>query len=209
MTNNLFLQGLKRYLSDQQIATIQNTHIGIAGAGGLGSNVAHMLTRCGFQHLEIIDKDIIDASNLNRQLFFLKDLQKSKAFCLKEYLLAINPQAHIIAHHQEWTLDNAADFFKDASIIIEAFDKPAIKKKYVEYYASKKKYVISGNGMAGIQTTTSATQTRQLNNIFFVGDSTTSIEDGHPVMAPRVIQCAGKMAEIVLDIVLSKVTKKL
>lgn len=209
MTNHPFIDGLKRYLSQENLDKIQATRIGIAGAGGLGSNIAHMLIRCGFQHLEIIDKDIIEPSNLNRQLFFLKDLQKSKVLCLKEYLLAINPQAHIIAHHQEWALDNAADFFQDASIIIEAFDKPAIKKKYVEYYAATKKYVISGNGMAGIQTTTSATQTRQLNNIFFVGDSTTSIEDGHPVMAPRVIQCAAKMAEIALDIALSKTNEKI
>ena len=69
---NVFEQGLLRYLKPEQLTLIQSKRIGLGGAGGLGSNCAMMLVRSGFKHLEIIDQDVIDASNLNRQQFFLK-----------------------------------------------------------------------------------------------------------------------------------------
>ena len=61
---NTFEKALLRYLTAEQLAAIQKTKIGIGGAGGLGSHVATILTRSGFRQFEILDKDIVEASNL-------------------------------------------------------------------------------------------------------------------------------------------------
>ena len=67
---NIFEQGLLKYLKPEQLALIQSKKIGIGGAGGLGSNCAMMLVRSGFKNLEIIDQDVIDASNLKPPAIF-------------------------------------------------------------------------------------------------------------------------------------------
>jgi sulfur carrier protein ThiS adenylyltransferase len=69
---NPFEQGLLRYLTKEQLAIIQKQHIGIGGAGGLGSNVAMILTRSGFKHFQIIDSDIIDAFQFKSATVFFK-----------------------------------------------------------------------------------------------------------------------------------------
>ncbi len=54
--------------------------------------------------------------------------------------------------------------------------------------------------MAGIMPDTSATAVRKTGNIFLIGDGITSIEDNHPPLAPRVLQCAAKIAEVTLSL---------
>src|SRR5580704_15932635 len=95
---NLFEQGLLKYLKPEQLTLIQSKKIGIGGAGGLGSNCAMMLVRTGFKHLEIIDQDVIDASNLNRQQYFPDEIGLPKVDTLKKRLLDINPEADIRIH---------------------------------------------------------------------------------------------------------------
>ena len=51
--------------------------VGIAGAGGLGSNCAAALVRTGFRHIKIADFDVVDYSNLNRQFYFLQQAGRS------------------------------------------------------------------------------------------------------------------------------------
>ena len=197
---NIFETALLRYLKPDQLALIQKKRIAVAGAGGLGSNACAALIRTGFKYFEILDKDCVDASNLNRQDYTCADIGKPKVACLKTRLLAINPDTNIIIHHQEWTPASAKAYFTNADIMIEAFDNAIIKTTFVEYYASRAPYIVSGNGMAGLNVQTSSTTVRKIGNIFLVGDGTTSINDGHPPLAPRVIQCAAKMAEIVLSL---------
>ena len=60
MTNPLH-DGLGRYFSPQQLTALFSARIGIAGAGGLGSNAALMLARCGVGHITLVDDDVVDA----------------------------------------------------------------------------------------------------------------------------------------------------
>src|SRR5471032_934392 len=115
---NILEQGLLKYLKEEQLALIQTKKIGIGGAGGLGSNCAMMLVRSGFKHFEIIDQDVIDASNLNRQQFFTNEIGLSKVEVTKKRLLDINPDAQIIIHQKQWNEDNAATFFKGFDYIV-------------------------------------------------------------------------------------------
>ncbi|MBF0522134.1 MAG: sulfur carrier protein ThiS adenylyltransferase ThiF [Candidatus Omnitrophica bacterium] len=194
---NSFEQGLLRYLSKKQLAQIQSVQVGIGGAGGLGSNVALLLVRTGFKNLEILDSDKVDISNLNRQQYFLKDIGKDKTKVLKRRLLDINPDLQIKIHTIKWSAHNGSKFFKDCSIIVEAFDQVENKHAFVEFYQDKAKTIVAGNGMAGINSP-KPILVKKLDNIYFVGDNTTDIRHGHPPLAPRVTLCAAMMAEAVL-----------
>ena len=200
---NIFENALLRYLKPEQLAAIQKTKIGIGGAGGLGSNAAVILARTGFCNFEILDKDVVEASNLNRQNYTLADIGKPKVECLKQFLLSINPDIQLTLHQQEWTKDKASGLFQDCTVMVEAFDKAAFKFDFVEYYRVRVPYVVSGNGMAGLDITTELS-IRKAGNVFIVGDGTTDITDGHPPLAPRVMECAAKMANTVLQLTLHK-----
>ena len=99
---NILEQGLLRYLKPEQLSLIQSKKIGIGGAGGLGSNCAMILVRTGFKHLEIIDQDVIDASNLNRQQYFLNEIGLNKVDVTKKRLLDINPDAQDRPEAKRW-----------------------------------------------------------------------------------------------------------
>ena len=198
---NKFEEGLSKYLNKDQLKVIQSQKIGIGGAGGLGSNVAMILVRTGFKNFEIIDQDVIEPSNLNRQQFFLNEIGQDKAFTLTRRLRKINPDANIISRKIQWTETNANEFFSDCAMIIEAFDQVDWKYRFIQHYQNTLKPVISGNGMAGLFEKKPMT-VRKLGNIYFVGDNSTDTDSGHPPLAPRVTACAAKMAEIALDLTL-------
>ncbi len=198
---NVFEQGLLKYLKPEQLSLIQSKKIGMGGAGGLGSNCAMMLVRSGFKNFEIIDQDVIDASNLNRQQYFLKEIGLSKVEITKKRLLDINPDAQITIHHTQWNEDKASTFFADCDFIVEAFDNVEWKARFVQYYAPRSSVVVSGVGMAGL-TEKQPMTVKKIGNIYICGDRNTDSHAGHPPMAPRVTQCAGLMAEVILDLAL-------
>ncbi|MCA9398230.1 MAG: sulfur carrier protein ThiS adenylyltransferase ThiF [Candidatus Omnitrophica bacterium] len=199
---NAFEKGLLTYLTDDQFQVIQSKKIGIGGAGGLGSNCAMMLVRTGFKHIELLDMDVIDASNLNRQQYFLEEIGKSKVEITRQRLLDINPDLNITIHQVQWTTDNADQFFQNADFIVEAFDKADFKHQFVDYYQARFPHIISGVGMAGL-TQKQPMKLRRLGNIIIAGDTQTDSSQGHPPMAPRVTMCAAMMAEAILDITLN------
>ena len=195
---NTLEQGLLRYLKPEQLTLIQSKKIGIGGAGGLGSNCAMMLVRTGFKHLEIIDQDVIDTSNLNRQQYFASEIGLNKVDVTKKRLLDINPDAEIIIHKTQWNEGNADQFFKGFDFIIEAFDVADWKHRFVQYYSPRFPVVVSGVGMAGLLEK-KPMSVKKIGNIYICGDLSTDSHQGHPPMAPRVTQCAAMMAEVVLD----------
>ncbi len=198
---NILEHGLLRYLKPEQLALIQSKKIGIGGAGGLGSNCAMMLVRTGFKHLEIIDQDVIDASNLNRQQFFANEVGLSKVDVTKKRLLDINPDVSIAVHQLQWNEGNADQFFKGFDFIVEAFDVADWKYRFAAYYASRFPVVVSGVGMAGLLEK-KPMSVKRIGNMYICGDRSTDSHQGHPPMAPRVTQCAAMMAEVILDLTL-------
>ena len=199
---NIFEQGLLKYLKPEQLALIQSQKVGIGGAGGLGSNCAVILVRSGFKHMEIIDQDLIDASNLNRQQYYTAEIGSPKVAVLKKRLLDINPDADISIHQTQWHEGNAEDFFKGFDFIVEAFDVTDWKRRFVQYYATRFPVIVSGVGMAGLNEKKPMT-VKKIGNVYICGDRSTDSAQGHPPMAPRVTQCAAMMAEIILDLSLN------
>jgi len=199
---NPFEESLLKYYTHDQLNSIQSLKVGIAGAGGLGSNVAIILARSGVKHFEILDFDHVELSNLNRQHYFSCDITKDKVTSLNKHLLNINPDIQTTSHTIKWESNNANKFFKECDCIVEAFDHPSSKKLIIEFYQDKCKYLVSGNGMAGLKRKTPIT-VQTINNIYIVGDNTSDTQKGLPPLAPRVITCAAMMAEIIVDLAIS------
>lgn len=114
----------------------------VVGVGGVGSWCAESLVRTGIQHLTIVDSDVVDVTNINRQLMATTlTVGMPKVEVLKERLLQINPQADIEAVrgrysdevYQDFHLDSydyivdAVDSLKDkVSLILRACDTQAV-----------------------------------------------------------------------------------
>ena len=120
----------------------------IAGLGGLGSNVAYALARIGVGHLHLIDFDVVDITNLNRQQYFMEHLGMYKTAALKSLLLKINPYLDIQTDCVKVTEENIVDLLGDELIICEAFDRPEAKAMLVNGVLEKlhTKYLIAADG---------------------------------------------------------------
>lgn len=84
-------QGLGAHLPPAIQERLRLARIGIAGAGGLGSNVAQHLTRSGIGTLVVVDFDTVCATNLNRQFYFPDQVGQPKVVALQENLTRICP----------------------------------------------------------------------------------------------------------------------
>jgi molybdopterin/thiamine biosynthesis adenylyltransferase/rhodanese-related sulfurtransferase len=95
----------------------------VIGSGGLGSPVLLYLAAAGVGHIGIVDFDVVDDSNLQRQvLFTVEDIGKSKAETAKKRLEALNPYINITVYNTAFTKDNALDIIKDYDIVADGTD---------------------------------------------------------------------------------------
>lgn len=203
MATNDFENALLRYLSQSELDRIQVIKVGIAGVGGLGSNIAHALVRTGFKHFIIADKDDVDASNLNRQFYSISDIGFSKVRMLEYHLREINPDVHITSFHTELNEGNIEELFRGCDIIFEAFDQAPLKAMVYERFIQSNKLIVLGNGMAGKTNRHQIIIKRIKDTIFTVGDGETEVGKDNPPLAPRVMTCAALMASVALDYVLT------
>jgi len=102
---------------------ILNAKVLIIGTGGLGAPAALYLAAAGVGHLGIIDSDVVDLSNLQRQVIhFTPDVGKEKVLSAKEKIAQINPDVKVTAIHDLFRADNALDIIKDYDFIIDGTD---------------------------------------------------------------------------------------
>lgn len=196
---NIFEKGVAEHIGHAALDRMQKTRIGIAGAGGLGSNCALILVRCGFRQFTLADFDTVSLSNLNRQYYFTDQIGKPKVDMLKENLLAVNPDLHIRAHNEKLTPGLMDKRFADCDVIVEAFDTPTAKKHLAETFLASEKLIVSASGIAGWGDSDRLLTHAMRRNFFIVGDLATPAEPGYPSMAPGVIIAAAKQADIILS----------
>lgn len=107
---------------------LKNANIAIIGVGGLGCPVSQILARAGVGRIHLIDHDVIDESNLQRQtLFTHHDVGKYKAQIAKNVLEIANPLIHIHASTQKITDDNIADVIKKVDLVIDCTDNFGVR----------------------------------------------------------------------------------
>ena len=100
-----------------------NGKVLIIGAGGLGAPVALYLAAAGVGHIGIIDADIVDISNLQRQVIhFTPDIGRPKVESAKEKMNLINPDVKVTTYYDLFTKDNALDLIKDYDFIVDGTD---------------------------------------------------------------------------------------
>lgn len=92
-----WLERTEMMLSPAQMEKLKNSHVLVAGLGGVGGPAAEMLVRAGLGKITIVDGDTIHTTNINRQLIAMKNTEgKEKALEWKDRLLKINPELEII-----------------------------------------------------------------------------------------------------------------
>jgi len=182
---------------------LQNKTVGIAGAGGLGSNCAVALARVGTGTLIIADFDVVSEGNLNRQYYFYDQIGQPKADALKENIKRINPAVNVLVHKICLTKENIPVLFRNCDIIVEAFDRADQKEMLIETVLTvfPEKPLIIGLGMAGWGKN-DAIHCRKEDNMFICGDEVSEIGPDLPPIAPRVGIVANMQANIVLEILL-------
>lgn len=201
-TMNQFEKALLKYFSEVELNKIQSVKIGIAGAGGLGSNCALNLVRSGFKKLKIIDFDRIEFSNLNRQFFFFNQVGEEKVSALLQNLKAINSDVEIKAIVDKLDEDNLESYFTDCQIIIEALDKAEIKSLLVEKLLPYKQLIVSASGIAGYGNSNAIKINQIKENLVLVGDLKSEVSEQKRAYAPKVALVAAKQADVVLEYVL-------
>ncbi|MHB0998749.1 MAG: sulfur carrier protein ThiS adenylyltransferase ThiF [Armatimonadota bacterium] len=205
---NEFEKALSRYLSREQLDKIRSVKVGIAGAGGLGSNCAMALVRTGFRHIKIADFDVIDYSNLNRQFYFLDQVGKTKVEILRDNLELINPAVSIVIDNIKLEAENAAEFFTDCDVVVEAFDKVKYKKMIVETCMGSGKLLVAASGLAGWGNCDRIKVHHIKDNFYLIGDMVTGIGTDTPPLAPCVLIAAAKQADVVLSYTLGTLQER-
>ncbi len=184
---------------------LKRAHVGIAGLGGLGSNIAAALARSGIGHLTLVDFDTVELSNINRQLYSLKHIGMKKTEALSEILQEINPFCEISLFDSLIDEKNCVELFDSCSVVCEAFDNAECKADLVNtlLLECRDKYIVAASGMAG-KGRANEIVTKRLGKRFYIcGDGATDVDDGEGLSAARVMVCAGHQASKVIEIILN------
>ncbi len=182
---------------------LQQARVGVAGLGGLGSHIAVMLARSGVGALHLVDFDLVDESNLNRQHYFREHLGRPKTEALAEQLARIDPRIDLMLDRMRVDAGNAARIFECERIVCEAFDDPACKADLVNALltASPDTIVVAGSGMAGAGPASGMVTRRAGKRLYICGDGTTDVADA-ALYAPRVALCAAQQALVTVRLIL-------
>ena len=191
------------YLTSEERAVLESARVGIAGAGGLGSNCAMHLVRAGVKHITVVDFDVVNESNLNRQFFFRDQLGQKKVEALKENLLRIDPDADIRDVDMRLDASSAREVFSDCDIVVEAFDVVDAKVMLVSSFASSGKKLVTASGLAGWGRS-NAMRVRKMGNIVAIGDGETAVGENASPVSPRVGIAAAMQANSVVAMLLEK-----
>lgn len=107
---------------------IRQGRVLVVGAGGLGAPVALYLAAAGVGTIGIVDGDVVDLSNLQRQIIhFTEDIGKSKVVSAQEKIKRINPNVHVVPYPTFLRADNAMDIVKEYDFIVDGTDNFPVK----------------------------------------------------------------------------------
>jgi sulfur carrier protein ThiS adenylyltransferase len=192
------------YYTKEQYSAIRAATIGIAGAGGLGSNCAMTLVRSGFEKFVIADFDVVELSNLNRQAYLPGHIGLPKVDCLKGQLLKINPGCSVESHQITINETNALSAFSSCDVVVEAFDRPECKAMIVNIFVDTGKLVVSASGLGGFGNSDRIVTRKVRDNFYLIGDGASGVNGDMRPLAPCVSIAAAKQADAVLEWILAR-----
>jgi len=110
-------------ISPEENQRLRDFHVLVIGCGGLGGYIIEMLARLGIGTLTVVDGDVFDETNLNRQLLSSEEnLGKSKAQAAKERVARINSQVTVHAIHGLLTAENGLEMVSGKDLVFDALD---------------------------------------------------------------------------------------
>jgi sulfur carrier protein ThiS adenylyltransferase len=187
---------------------LKRGRVGIAGCGGLGSTVAVALARSGVGRLVLVDFDVVEPSNLNRQQYFVDQIGLPKVEALAANLARINPNVACKLHELRLEPADVARVFAGCDVVAECFDTPAAKADLA--MAMRKRLpavpLVAVSGIAGYGPASDIVSRRVLGQHFLVGDGVSAAQPGRGLLAPRVSVAAGHQANIVLRLLLGEIS---
>ena len=192
------------YLNERERRILESAVVGIAGAGGLGSNCAMHLVRAGVKKLVIADFDVVGESNLNRQFFFRDQLGRKKVDALAENLRRIEPDLSLDLRDVRLAPDNIDWTFSGCSVIVEAFDSADAKAMLLHALLPLGKPIVSASGIAGWGRSLAIGQRRIGKNLILIGDTSSDVSNGLAPFSPRVGIAAAMEANAVVALLLGE-----
>ena len=184
---------------------LKKTRVCILGLGGLGSNVAVLLARSGIGYLKLVDFDIVEASNLNRQQYRISHIGIKKTEAMKSIIREINPFVEVNILDIKVDRENIYSIVGDIEIVVEAFDRAETKAMTLEeLLTDKNKIVVSASGMAGLGSANEIVTRKIKDNFYLIGDNYSDYEEYSGIMSTRVMLCAAYQANMVLRLILGE-----
>ena len=121
-TSDLFSRQMP-FIGEENQEKLSKAKVVVVGAGGLGSFVSSMLVRMGIGVVRIIDRDLVEESNLPRTIMYSrKDIGKAKAFVAKERLSSINPTSRVDGVTESLTPYNAKKLLTGFDVVVDCTD---------------------------------------------------------------------------------------
>ena len=154
MENGNWQARTEALIGKENLLKLQNSNIVIFGLGGVGSYVVEGLVRAGVQNISIVDKDIIDTTNINRQLIAdTTTIGKSKVEVKEKRILDINPTAKIIKikefvdkNNIEKIMNNILSLNNHIDYVVDAIDTISSKLEIIKYCKQNNINIISCMG---------------------------------------------------------------
>jgi len=113
----------KSLISQEDQALLSGKTVAVIGAGGLGGYLAELTARLGVGRLILVDGDVFEESNLNRQRFSNEDnLGKPKAYEAKKELERVNSQVEVVAVYDRISAENGRDLLDGADLVLDGVD---------------------------------------------------------------------------------------
>ena len=184
---------------------LQKSSVGIAGAGGLGSNIAVSLARAGIGRLVIVDFDSVEENNLTRQYYFRDQIGMIKVEALKQTIHRIDNSVNVDIFNYKLMKNTMDEPFHNVDVIVEALDSSDIKTMFIEEVMQKLPNipVVGCSGVAGYGHSDRII-TKKLGKLYMVYDEKAKDCNDDMLIAPRVILMANWQANIVLEIILGE-----
>ena len=184
---------------------LKKAKVCILGLGGLGSNVAILLARSGIGYLKLVDFDIVEASNLNRQQYRISHIGMKKTEAIRTIIKEVNPFVEVEILNKKIDRENILSIVGDVEIVVEAFDVAETKAMAIEeLLINGDKILVSASGMAGIGSANEIITRKVRDNFYLIGDNYSDYEEYSGIMSTRVMICAAHQANVVLRIILGE-----
>lgn len=148
MTDDRYSRTVK-LIGEEGLGRIRRSQVLIVGIGGVGSYAAEAIARAGFRHITLMDGDVVQESNLNRQLVALSStVGKNKAEVMAERIRDIDPDAEVTALARFYRPGDELDL-RAYDWIVDAIDDVDAKTALIEKAVNEGVNIISSMGAAG------------------------------------------------------------